>query len=132
MYLVFQILYFSFSGSFGGSNGLGTPPTTIKVKDSAHNGPLGSLGDCNRTNFQPIVSKNKESARVWAGRNFFKNLGQFSGISYSLTQSWSKMGPITVSRAPKGSVVCGILDFYGGWGSPEPVGAQKRAGKRKI
>ena len=42
------------------------------------------------------------------------------------------MGPITVSRAPDGSVVCGILDFYGGWGGPEPVGAPKRAEKRKI
>ena len=27
---------------------------------------------------------------------------------------------------------CGIIDFYGGWGGPEPVGAQKRAEKRKI
>ena len=42
------------------------------------------------------------------------------------------MGPITVSRAPDGSVVCGILDFYGGWGGPEPVGAPKRADKHKI
>ena len=27
---------------------------------------------------------------------------------------------------------CGIIDFYGGWGGPEPVGALKRAEKGKI
>ena len=45
---------FLFSASFLGSNGLGTPPTTIKVEDSASNEPLGSSGDCNRTQFSGV------------------------------------------------------------------------------
>ena len=33
------------------SYGLGTPPTTIQTEDSASNEPLGSSGDCKRTQF---------------------------------------------------------------------------------
>ena len=49
--LKFSNFYFSFFGSFLGSDGLGTLLDPIKTEDSALSEPLGSSGDCNRTHF---------------------------------------------------------------------------------
>ena len=70
----FQNLHFAFVGPFCGSNGLGTPQTTIKVEDSAPNEPLGSSGDCNRTHFRPIFRLGGKVTRRRCWWSFFKRI----------------------------------------------------------
>ena len=97
----FQNLHFAFVGPFCGSNGLGTPQTTIKVEDSAHNGPLRSSGDCNRTHVRPIFGSGGRPTPRLCWWSFFNRIVIQSSGPTSFVRSMLK-GSIFKERCVEG------------------------------